>query len=306
MARNPFMNVVMARPKRARNTRRRYDLALNTQGVEMRLPALPRMRPGWRLLSFALIALMAVLLYQFWEFPAYRVEAAKISGLKRISKGEVNKTLKVSGEPIFAIDELAIERELQEAFPEFSEVTVAVDFPQTVLITVTERVPVLIWQQDGHSELIDEGGLAFPLREGAYEAGLPVVEAEDSPPPVPASAIQVPSPVLQLDDDQEELEDGEQLQQAAESFPILSPEMVEAILSLAKQAPVDATIRYNKQNGLHWRDPGEWEVHFGDDQDIPMKLVVYKAIYDHLDREDTRPSVISVKYVHAPFYRLEP
>ena len=85
MTRDPMVNAVMGKKKPKRRSRRRYDLALNAQGVEMRLPSLPRIRPGWRLFSFSLIALMAVLLYQFWEYPMYQVEAAQVSGLRRLT-----------------------------------------------------------------------------------------------------------------------------------------------------------------------------------------------------------------------------
>lgn len=306
MARNPFSNVGMAKQKRIRTARRRYDLALNAQGVEMRLPSLPRVRPGWRLVSFSLIALMAVLLYQFWEYPAYRVEAAEVSGLQRISRSDVNSVLQVSGEQIFTIDELAIQQELQEAFPEFSAVAVSVDLPQTLVITVTERVPALIWQQDDHAQLIDQEGLSFPLRDGSDKFGLPVVEAEDPPPVVPAAELTMPFPALQVDSDAEEMSTDEQLAEAAERFPVLSPDMVEAILTLAEHAPSGAKIQYNNEHGFYWRDPGDWVVYFGNEQDVPMKLLVYEAIYAYLDKQDTLPSVISVEYVHAPYYRLEP
>ena len=42
--------------------RRRYDVTLDNQGTEMRLPALPRVRVGWRVISLALVALLGYVL----------------------------------------------------------------------------------------------------------------------------------------------------------------------------------------------------------------------------------------------------
>ena len=53
------------------------------------------------------------------------------------------------------------------------------------MITVTERVPVLIWQQDGRSILVDAEGMTFQARDEAAWERLPVIEAAGDPPPVP-------------------------------------------------------------------------------------------------------------------------
>jgi hypothetical protein len=312
MARDSMVGVVMGKQKRARNARRRYDLALNTQGVEMRLPALPRVRIGWRLVSFSLMALMGLLLYQFWNYPNYRVEEAEVHGLQRISSKNVNDVLNIADEPIFTIDHQALEQELKDTFQEFSSVAVAVELPQTVVVTVTERVPVLIWQYEGKTELIDAEGLSFPLRDGTIELRLPVVEADAPPPPVPAAGLSIPSPALRSETDADEMDavNGEQTDadtgtDTIVSFPVVSKELVDAILTLAEQAPEGAVIKFSEEHGLSWNDPGQFEVYFGDDQDIQMKLTVFDAIYDHLDAVDTRPSVISVEHVHSPYYRLQ-
>jgi cell division septal protein FtsQ len=307
MARDPLVGMLMGKSQRGRRARRRYDLALNTQGVEMQLPSLPRVRLGWRLFALSLVALMGVLLYQFWNEPTYQVGDVQISGLRRVSRSDVNDAIEVIGEPIFTIDHLALEQQLPEDFPEFSAVAVSLEFPDTVFITVTERVPVLAWSQDGDTQLVDESGLPFPLRNEASESRLPVVEAEDAPPLVPAADLPVPSPALLLDEERDEIEESdEQQMKSTEQFPLLSPEMVSAILTLAERAPQGAVLRYSTEHGLYWRDPGEWEVYFGDGREMQMKLLVYDAIYTHLDAIDTRPSVISVEYVHAPYYRLGP
>ena len=82
--------------------------------------------------------------------------------------------------------------------------------------------------------------------------------------------------------------------------------MVETILMLAEQAPKSAILKYYQEHGLGWEDSRGWNVYLGDDQDIEMKLNVYRSILAHLKAQDTPPTVISVEYVHFPYYRLEP
>jgi len=292
--------------KASKKAKLRYDVALNDQGVEMQLPALPQVRLGWRLASFLMVAALGYILYQLWVSPNYQVDAAEVTGLQRFSSSDVNTVLDVNGKPVFMLDADQMQDRLEKAFPEFSTVAVQVDFPQTVMVTVTERIPVIIWRHDGHSELVDMGGLAFPLRESASGEIYVEVEAEDPPPPLPLTELPLPLPaLLNQNKSNDEGEESEAVPYIG-AIPFLSPEMVSAILFLDEHAPEGATLTYSDDHGLSWENPGEWVVYYGDVDDIDMKYTVFQAIRDHLNIQDTRPAVISVEYVHAPYYRLEP
>ncbi len=70
--------------------------------------------------------------------------------------------------------------------------------------------------------------------------------------------------------------------------------------------PADTLLVYDSVHGLGWNDPKGWEVYFGsEDQDMEMKLAVYQALVDRLENEGIQPAMISVEYVHAPYYRME-
>ena len=70
--------------------------------------------------------------------------------------------------------------------------------------------------------------------------------------------------------------------------------------------PADTVLVYDSEHGLGWNDPNGWEVFFGDeDQEMDMKLLVYQALVEHLQSEGIQPAMISVEYVHAPYYRME-
>jgi cell division septal protein FtsQ len=287
-----------SRPIRRSNAKRRFDVSLPIAGAEMRLPSLPRVRIGWRLLSLALTIFFGFLLYQFWNSPAYKVQAAEVEGLKRLSSTEVNAVLNLSDEPIYAVDVAAAQDRLEKAFPEFSEVSVAVALPNKVTVSLSERQPVLVWQQDGRTMLVDQSGVAFPVRGESVPEGLPVVAAQDT--------SQSILPMVLSAEAYTSLEAAQAAQQAAQAAAssLLSDKMVAAVLALAKDAPANTPLVYDNQRGLGWQDERGWKVYFGDAQDIKMKINVYNAMVAQLSAQDIQPSLISVEFVHSPYYRV--
>jgi len=302
------LNQVMSQrsTKFKHKTRRRYDFSLNAQGVEMRLPSIPRVSFGWRLVSIALTVFLLFVLYEFWESPKYSVDAAEISGLNLISSAEINSVLGITGEHIFSINAAELENEIAETFPEFSSLSVQVKLPNSVLVTVTERIPVLVWSQEGRSELVDANGVTFPVRGGIPKSQYPVIEALSDPPI---------SSNLEANDQEkenypdlialtEEISLGAPVSGVAKT--LLSPEMVTAILYLSDHSTRGAKLVYDPVHGLGWKDRRNRDVYFGDIDNIEMKFLVYQTILNDLKTKEITPVSISVEYVYAPYYRLEP
>ncbi len=71
--------------------------------------------------------------------------------------------------------------------------------------------------------------------------------------------------------------------------------------------PEGTVLVFDSEHGLGWNDPnGGWDVFFGnEDEDMDMKLAVYQALVERLKTEGIQPALISVEYVHAPYYRME-
>jgi POTRA domain, FtsQ-type len=268
--------------------RRRYDLSLSVPGAEMRLPALPQVAFGMRLVSGVLVIGLAVMIYFMWNSTTFRVAAAEITGLQRLSSQDVNTVLDISGKPVFELSTNVMEKQLKQAFPEFSSVSVKIGFPKDVRVMVEERTPILSWKQDGRTVLVDANGVAFPQRELSGAAPSLVVEASSAPivAPTDVSAVgSVMSTTLQSQ--------------------LLPVEMVSAILSMSAIAPTNSTLIYSKDHGLGWKDAQGWDAYFGNVRDIDMKLKVYQALVKQLKKEKLKPVLISVEYVHNPYYRLE-
>ena len=269
------------KPSKGR-AKRRFDVTLNMPGAEMRLPSLPQISVDLRLFSGVLVAALGFLLYQLWNSPSFRVEDATIIGLQRLNSRDVNTVLNVEGESIFAIDPQALEKSALEAFPEFASVKVEVGLPRSLEVTVEERLPILTWHQEGHTVLVDANGVAFPQRELGGAAPSVVVEASSSPPVIQQAGT------LEIS--------------ASQFMPVA---MVSAILSMSAQAPKDTPLVYDAKHGLGWKDTRGWDVYFGDVKDIDMKLRVYNAMLNKFKKDDIKPVLVSLEYVHAPYYRLE-
>ena len=80
--------------------------------------------------------------------------------------------------------------------------------------------------------------------------------------------------------------------------------MVQAILTLAPKIPAGMPMIYDPNYGMGWQDARGWSVYFGQTtRDVPMKLVVYQSIVDSLTSQGIQPTLISVEYLDAPFYK---
>lgn len=286
---------VAGRKKRSSGLpRRRYDVALSSPGAEIRLPSIPRLNLGWRLLSFVLVAGLVVVLYQLWTAPQFQVQAAEVSGLQRLSEQDINSVLDLNGQPIFALDAAVLAQKLETAFPEFEQVSVEVGLPNSIQVEVNERVPVLIWNQDGRPELVDRTGMAFPARRsGTLNIDIRV-EALDAPP-----SLEPEAEVMDMAGEQ-----AAQRTQLLRAHRLLTPEMVSAALALSGRLPEGAVLSFDNQRGFGWQDPAGWQVNFGQPQDVESKLIVYQAIVEELQQQGVVPELISVEFVHAPYYRL--
>ncbi len=306
MTRTPLTGASRPQKKGNQKNRRIYNLNLDAaHGSEMRVPALPRIGLSWRFVSILIAGFLGFALYQLWESPEFRVDAPKINGLKSLNSNQINTGIGLIGARIIELNANSIQSDLLSAFPELSSAEVAISFPNSVLITVTERIPVLTWTRDGESFLVDSQGIRFPLREGISVGSTPVVEAAGDPPSV----------------FQQEEEDGLSLRESTiqkitgsilpgfsmqeQAKPLLPPELVRSILLVSEKAPAGSKLVYDPVHGIGWLDRRGWNVYLGDAQEIEVKLQTYRVIMDQLKASENRPTMISVEYVHAPYYRME-
>jgi cell division protein FtsQ len=265
------------RSYRSQTSAQQYAFSLGRAEVRAPIISLPQFGPRW--LSAAATALLVFLLFTLWNSSTFAVSSAELVGAQRLDVAEINASLGLHGQPIFTAVPAQLTAELRADFPDVSAASIHIGLPNRLVVDVTERTPLLAWTQNGAVTWIDANGIAFPPR-GAVQGLIPV-SATGTPPQLTND----PSVPLY-------------------ERPYLPSAMVQAMTVLYPYLPKDVTMTYDPQYGMGWNDTRGWSVYFGQSTaDIPMKIKVYQAIVDTLTSQGIQPSLISVEYLDAPFYK---
>jgi len=262
---------------RAQGGAQHYAISLGR--ADVRAPALSLPQLGTRWLSGAATGLLVFLLYTLWTSSAFAVTAAEVHGNQRLGTAEINAALQLAGQPIFKAVPAQIVANLRNDYPDLASVRVHVGIPNRLVVDVVERQPVLAWTQGDTTHWIDAQGVAFPPRGSV--AGLIPVKAWAAP--------------LQL-----------QTHPATPLFqrPFVAPQVVRALAALYPYMPQGVVMTYDPTYGIGWQDTHGWSVYFGQTtDDILMKMQVYQAIVATLTQQGIQPTLISVAYLDAPFYK---
>ena len=263
-----------------------------------------RFKPGWRLLSLALVGMLSYALLTAWRSPDYLISNIQITGLQRLSEEEVLSTLELTGKHIFAIQPEDIQDEIAANFPEFRDIQVSVSLPANVSINVNERQPMFAWQMKDSVMWIDTEGYLIPAR-GAATSGLLTIVADSLP-------------TYQIDHDLREDGVSMILQDKTINKPGLSElnffaqtkhidsNLLVGILQLNAWMPDEPYLLYQKVRGLGWEDVRGWDVYVGQKlENINDKMVMYETIVRELEDQDINPSMVSVEFLYAPYYRVD-
>lgn len=287
--------------------RRKYYVSLDAAGAELSMPALPMIRPGWRLLSGLIIIAMVVALILVLSSRTFQVSSPRVTGLQRLGLADFEAVMDLKGTSIVMVDPDQLQAKLTAAFPELSSVSVSVSLPATVSVAVRERQPVMAWKMKDATTWIDAEGAMFSPHGDAGK--LLTIQSDDRPPLALAPVIvDVSAPVPTVDP--------KATSASAQVGTIPAPDsskqrvdmsILKAATILGSQMPEKSVLVYNNLNGLGWTDPRGWKVYFGLNLDnIEQKFVMYQTIVDQLTQKKIKPAVISVENIDAPFYRLEP
>ena len=283
--------------------RRKINIPLSDQGLEVQVPMIHLPNPGWRILSIVLLAISVSLITIAAASPVFKVNQLEINGLTRLQPAEIESTLRINGENIFLVEPSQLQNRLLNAYPEIKNVTAEVTLPDKVSVIIEERIPVMLWTYDQISFVTDQYGKMFTAR--STDDVVISIQAEDPPPLVPEEFFMGIEQVVEFNPDMitliEENEDDQ-----IKYHMILDPTINQAITKLSSMLPAGITLVYNQKGGLGWNDPNGWKVYVGTDlSNLDQKLIVYQNIVEHLQQSHMKASVINVEYVHTPYYRLE-
>lgn len=296
----PSLKPVARRVGRKTQPRRQFYYSLGATGAELRLPALPIVNPGWRMLSALLAVAFCFALYTLWNDPRFVVSDVDIVGLQRIASADVAAVMDVSNLSVVEIRPAEIAERVAQAFPELVDIEVNVAFPAAVGVSATERQPEIAWRNGDQVYWIDPEGVVIPPR-GEPAEPLVTITANTQPP-----LMALPKSV-----ENEETKAGKPSKAIpVTAEPVWGRQVVPALLSAAAELrpyiPAESNLVYNSSSGLGWTDPRGWQVFIGQTlENIDQKLVVYQSVVDALGQRGIIPSMISVEHVHAPFYRTE-
>jgi len=276
--------------------KRQYYYSLGASGAEIRLPAIPMVNLGTRVIS-AIIAVFCMLaIYALGLSAEFQVSDVSIEGISRLTPADVEAVLDARGTQIVAFDAQAAREALELAFPELTNVHIQVGFPAKISLKVTELQPAISWNIGDTSYWIDATGVILPPRG---EAGTLLTIGSNTEPPLLPLAESVSTSVVGT----AELSD--------EAAPVeiwgrkVDTQTLKRIIDLQSLIPPDSKLVYNSENGLGWENPSGLDVYIGRDlSDFDLKLSMYNAIIASLEQQGITPQdMISVEFINAPFYR---
>lgn len=262
--------------------RRRYNAALGLPEIHLRKPkfSMPHFHANWRWASVVFVLMLGLAIYLSLTLPFFRVSSATVLGNERYTAEEINSVLGVMNASIFTVQPDDVRARLLVNYPEMLSVQVKVYLPNHVYVTVTERKPVIQWQQNGGYTWIDQTGVAF--RPKGSVSGLVAINGIDAP----------PTPTVVMTD-------------PLAPPPFISEDLVDAIIALSPLVPAGTTMSYSNADGLSWTDPRGWTAVFGSSaQDMPLKMRVYQSLVESLNQRGKTPQLINVVYPDGPFYRM--
>ena len=274
------------------------------KGTEETVSAVKRrFKPGWRLLSFVLVVALAYCVLTAFRSPEYQVSTVEISGLQRLSAEEVLGNLNIVGDHIFAVQPKEIVDSIAASYPELRDIQVTVSLPAKVSITAVERQPMFTWKMSNRTMWVDTEGYLIPARGEA--AAMLTIDADALP-------------LYQLDEDLCEFGSSKVIQDKTIRKPGQSTMMffaqtkhidsnlLVAVLQLNAWMPNENTLLYQNQRGLGWADARGWDVFVGQKlESINDKMVMYETIVRNLEEQGINPSMVSVEFLNAPYYRVD-
>ena len=292
--------------KRSAANRRRVDVPFGSGSAELRLPGIAVPGVGWRALSFVILVVLGLALFWMLTSPQFTVSAGSVTvnGLSRIDKDSLLAQSGILNRPVFLINPDKLTEELPKDVPALESVDVSVSLGGKVKIKAVERTPVLTWDQADLKQVswVDVQGRIFPAIGSSDN--LLYVLANDAPPAPPRLAT--------VEDHQGYLsgkatETPEVVEEEGKER-LLEPELVQNLMVLSRALPEGSVLVYDGTYGFGWEDPTYgWMAYFGKHLDQPeLRLKVYAEVVAMFEEKQRKPIMISLEYLHAPYYRMEP
>ena len=299
---SPYATPNLAGARPATSTRK-VHYARGANGVEIRLPALPAASINWQSASLFIAFALLLVVILFTNLSGFQVAAVELKGANRVTGADVTPAVVAVSHSIFTLDRETVVNAVAAAFPEFSKISLRVSLPNRVILSVSERQPVLAWISGDTTQWIAADGVVMPARG---DGGTLLTISSDVAVPASTDTVDTATEAESTTTDTQTGTDATATTAATTGPQIVSQQLLQAAVSLASQMPSGASLVYDPVSGLGWNDPQGWQVFFGLDlSDIALKQNEYQAILARLQSLGITPSLISVAHVDSPYYRTE-
>ena len=292
-------------PRGERNVSKRITIPLNKQGAELQLSTLPFVRFGWRGASGLIFVVLAISLIVLLQ---QKVEGIQFVGIQDSLASDIENVLNLNGKTIFSIDSEYLKSKMDRAFPKLTEVKIDVQFPAKVIVSAKERTPVYAWVNRTFTYLIDNENLIYPASPGEDVTSLMLITSDTMPPEV--SIVESSNNIIQdiMDDLYPSDIDEDQTNEntASQYTYTVDGKIIATIEQITPYLPQGSSLIYSQEHGFGWQTEQGCDTFFGIAlDDMPMKLAMVRAIEQSLVLNNIKATLISVEYLHAPYYREE-
>lgn len=271
-------------PDTARQRRRRNRRRIHIQGATVRRFLLS---PRW--ISLFLCGLVIAALVMIGLDEGFYVTFIPVDGVAAVPPQEVVEASNLAGAHIFAADPEDAAARIAE-LPGVISATVTLHWPNQIMISIREEVPVAIWEQDGVQYWISEAGTLLPAR--MVLEGLLTIQAEGLDAATIGAPVAAPvtEPITST---------------AAVPLLFVPPDLMAGAMQLHELRPGMNTLYYDPTGGLSFIDGTGWRAYFGTGDDMVRKMAVYEKMVTDLQARNLTPVYVSVSNQEKPYYLTE-
>lgn len=207
-----------------------------------------------------------------YNTPVLKVTQVQITGAQTLDVARTRAALRLEGTNILSIDAPMIEKTLRQQ-PVVKAVHIRRQWPNQVVVEITERRPYAFWQTPEGIYAVDEEG--FVITESPAPGALPAIVTEEGGVRVGA---RVPQGALGL------------------------------VKELARRMPLEAGVKpqqfeYSSGKGLIVATDQGWKAVFGDERDIDFKLAALAAVLRTASERKIQFQYIDLRYGERPYLR---
>jgi hypothetical protein len=246
----------------------------------------PRIYVSMRWFSGAIIVTLLIVLFLFTR-DIFFISEIYVGGTHYLAPAEIFERSGIANMHIFWVDPTDVANRLK-ADPAIADAIVEVGWPPNMVqITITEREPALIWEQNGQRVWVDVGGHVMYLRTNIPDLPRVVVEKPSKDPHIGLCPLMGMNRILG-------------------PGSCIDAGIVAGALQFKALYPNATEMVYDPAKGLGFHDGNGWTLWFGDGTDIDTKMTVYQVIVKRETAAGKRLIEVNVSNPDAPYYSVAP